>query len=194
VGPVVRPVAVTAVLSASATTTARQESVLVTVSASGVVPSGPVTVFAGGRVLAGKLAAGQVRVPLGRLAAGSHQVVAFYGGDSATAAQSANAGALAVSKAAPKVAAKRVKGKAKVTVTVSHAQVPAPTGKVTVKVVRKGKVVASKTYNLAASKKGKATVKIPKVKAGKYQVKVSYAGNAVLGAKTAKTIKKYTVK
>lgn len=80
--------------------------------------------------------------------------------------------------------------RATATITISGSGLPdgyAPTGKVTIYDGSK----KLKTLTLSASAKGTVTVKLPKLKAKKHTIKVSYAGDANL--KSSKTSKKLKV-
>lgn len=103
---------------------------------------------------------------------------------------SAESTAVTVAKVASKTVAKLAKPKIKanqkgvLTVTVSAAGVPGPTGKVTVK---DGKKVIA-TVTLKANKLGKLTIKLPKLKKGKHQILVSYSGDAAIAGSKAKKV------
>jgi len=81
------------------------------------------------------------------------------------------------------------KGKtSKATVTVAVSGIPAPTGTITL--YSNGKKVAS--YSLAASKKGKLAIVVPKIaKKSTVKLTVKYSGDANIGASTsaAKSLK-----
>jgi hypothetical protein len=99
---------------------------------------------------------------------------------------------------APKVTAKLAKSaipaktSTKVTVSVrSYGQAYAK-GKVKVEVLKSGKVVATKSGSVKSTKAtGSVTVPLPKLAKGTYQVRVTYAGNAMVAAKVLmpKTLK-----
>jgi hypothetical protein len=93
--------------------------------------------------------------------------------------------------AAPKAKAAKVKAakRAKVTVTVTAAGVAKPTGKVTLTVVKQGKKHKTVSGTLAQSSQGKLVLRLPKLKVGKYTVKVAYGGSAAVTSRTVKAFK-----
>ncbi|UUI67428.1 Ig-like domain repeat protein [Aeromicrobium duanguangcaii] len=158
----------------------------VTATVSGAGAQGTVTFRAGSTVLkAGvPVKGGKATLTLSKtLAVKTYAIRAeFVPSSTATTGSTSSAVTLKVVKATAKVkvSAKKVKAsaRAKVTVTVS-AKGTTPTGKVTVKV--NGKSVKG------TLKKGKVTVTLPKLKAGKHTVKVTYAGSAKVAGKSTKT-------
>ncbi|MCL3837401.1 Ig-like domain repeat protein [Aeromicrobium duanguangcaii] len=158
----------------------------VTATVSGAGAQGTVTFRAGSTVLkAGvPVKGGKATLTLPKtLAVKTYAIRAeFVPSSTATTGSTSSAVTLKVVKATAKVkvSAKKVKAsaRAKVTVTVS-AKGTTPTGKVTVKV--NGKSVKG------TLKKGKVTVTLPKLKAGKHTVKVTYAGSAKVAGKSTKT-------
>ncbi len=111
------------------------------------------------------------------------------------AASSATSKAVKVAKIAPKVSTKLVKksvkvgAKAKLKVTVTVKGVAKPTGKLRIYDGKK----RIKTVSLKAKGKGKVVVVLPRLKAGKHKVKVTYLGTTQI-AKKSSAAKTLTVK
>lgn len=80
--------------------------------------------------------------------------------------------------------------RAKLGITVSVPDLPAPTG--VVQVLDKGKKIAQIT--LAPARNGAATIKLPKLKKGKHKLQVVYLGNPQVFGSRSKSIKLYIVK
>jgi hypothetical protein len=163
--------------------TRTQASIGVVVSASsGVVPTGTVTITAGGKSATGVLANGTVSVRLPVLAPGSYTVDARYDGNDALTGATASAGTLKVTKLPAAVTVVL----AKATVTTSQRA----TVKIKVRAVGAGKVGGTVTVSAggkkakATVKNGKATVKLPKLRAGNYTVKVVYSGTSLIDKRT----------
>jgi hypothetical protein len=77
--------------------------------------------------------------------------------------------------------------RAKLNVRVSASGVKRPAGQVTV-TWQKGKTKDSATYTLKASKRGKATLNLPKIKKkGSYKVTVTFTGTGRVGTASART-------
>ena len=153
-------------------------------------PSGVVTIRDGDAVVgSGELDdSGVASIPLAAFStAGTKVLTAEYSGDAALAPSVSSPAVLKVVKAASKVSAgiapkkltAKKRAKVKVAVTAPGARV---SGTVLVRV--DGKLVASAAVNGA----GKATVKLPKLRAGKHKVKVVYLGSADLG-RSSTTVK-----
>lgn len=151
------------------------------VSAAGVSATGIVTIKDGKTVLgSGRLVAGMAIVKLPtRLSVGTHALTAVYGGDTSVD-PSSGAASLKVAKADAKVKT-RVKPKrvttakrAKIVATVTSATSPM-TGIVTAKVTRGKRTVANVKVRL---RKGKGTLTLPRLAAGRYKVAVKYQGNS----------------
>jgi len=124
---------------------------------------------------------GAAAVTLPRLAPGRYSLVASYAGDGVVAGATSTT-ALDVAKVAARVTASWAKkptarkaGKLKVTVSATGVTA---TGKVTVVIKNaKGKKVRTVAGTLS---KGVVTIKVPKLKAGKYKLSVAYAGDSQL--------------
>ncbi|HWJ83819.1 MAG TPA: Ig-like domain repeat protein, partial [Cellulomonas sp.] len=120
---------------------------------------------------------------------GSYAVTARYAGTTGVSASSASTTFTVVratsikATVAPKTVTSKVKAKVKVTVTASPRATV--TGKVTVKVYKGSKLVATKKVSLSRSA---ATVTLPKLAKGTYTVKASYAGSSSAAAATAKNV------
>ncbi len=170
-------------------------SVRVRVSGRGGVPSGTMRVLDGSTLLAtGTLRAGSVKITLPRraLEVGRHRLSVVYSGD-AVFSGSQDTVALRVTKAPSKVKAKvspkkvTTRSKARVSVAVSSHGDRA--GKVTVKVSKKvrGKTKTYVTKKAVVSASGKASVRLPRLKQGRYTVRVSYAGSDSAATATTTT-------
>lgn len=130
---------------------------------------------------------GVASVSLPKLAPGRYALVANYAGD-VTVAGATSTTTLDVAKIAARVTAAWTKkptarkaGKFKVGVTAPGV---VATGKVSVVIkTAKGKKVKTVTGTLS---KGVVTIKVPKLKAGKYQLAVTYAGDSQLTAASSK--------
>lgn len=130
---------------------------------------------------------GVASVSLPKLAPGRYALVANYAGDG-TVAGATSTTTLDVAKVASRVTAAWTKkptarkaGKLKVGVTAPGV---VATGKVSVVIkTAKGKKVKTVTGTLS---KGVVTIKVPKLKAGKYQLAVTYAGDSQLTAASSK--------
>jgi len=174
-------------------------TVLVHVSAKGVVPTGKVTLRRGTEVFgtatlpAGTLARGTgsaavaVTVPARALRPGTYALTVAYGGDGHVN-PSATTTHVTVTKAKGKVKVKvpkKVKAgkRAKVTVKVKAPGAGAVLGKV---VVRDGKKKIAKA-KLTAASHGKVKVRLPRLKkSGKHTLKVVYKGSATVAKATGK--------
>lgn len=123
---------------------------------------------------------------------GKHTLKAQYLGSDKVKSGTATA-KVNVLKATPKVTAKLSKSKVttkqnakvKVTVVLPGAKSVYATGKVQIKQGKK----ALKTFSLSTSKKGKITVKLPKLKKGSYSLKVEIASNSLQHRAVSKTVK-----
>ena len=173
-------------LRAASVPTTGTVTVDVTVEAAGISSAGgTVTVVAGNRSATGTVVAGTASIQLPAPAAGTHAVSVVYHGTSQIAQATADAGTLTVTKVTPGVVGKLAATKVttgqsgKVAVTVTAAGVTGPTGKVTVKAGSK-----SVSVTLKAADKGKVTVTLPKLPAGKHAVSVVYAGDALVAGRT----------
>jgi len=193
----VAPAKARATLSAPVWSKARQtfgqkKVATLTTSVSGVT-AGTVTFWHGSKALgSASIAGGKATLKLPRkLAVGTYKGVVAKLAETADVfgATSAAAKVFKVVKAKPtvKVKAKSVKAgkRATVAVTVKAAGVARPTGTVTVKYGKKTVKVKVK-----AKAKGKVSVKLPKLKAGKHAIKVTYSPDA----KAKKSLKKATSK
>jgi hypothetical protein len=193
----VTKVGTTVSASVAPVTADQAAAVTISVAAPGAVADGSVSVLEGATVLGtGALANGTASVVLPKLAAGVHTLTVDYAG-SATFAGSRTPVSLTVSVvvAPVTVADAKVKAvaakvpankKAKVVVTVSSDS--KPTGTVS---VSKGKKMLKAGVAL---KNGKATVKLPKLEAGKYKLTVSYSGSDTIESATTKVTLKVTKK
>ena len=197
------PVIVTSSVTAAAAKAAygKKATVVATVSAKGVVPTGKVTVRRGTTILGtatlprGAVVGGNgtvkvaVTIPARALTPGTYSLGLAYGGDGHVQASSGTV-RLTVTKATSTVTLKTAKkGKtskrAKATVTVKASGVTSLTGKVTVYDGKKKLVKAT----LKASKHGKVTVKLPRLKKGKHKLTVVYAGSSTVAKSTSKVVK-----
>lgn len=75
--------------------------------------------------------------------------------------------------------------RSKLTISVYASPVVGPTGKIRIKDGAK----TLKVLGLTASKNGKITFKLPRLKAGKHKIKITFGGTAQIASSTAKTIK-----
>ncbi len=167
----------------------------VTVSSATTVPTGLVQLRAGNQIVgttalradagAVKRSSAQIVVPTAALSVGSQRLTVSYAGDTALNASNATS-AVTITKAKATVKAKIVKPKklttkkrGKVNVTVQVPGVVNPGGKV---VVRDGK---RKVGSAKVNAKGKAKIKLKKLKAGKRTLKVQYNGSNFVAKATA---------
>lgn len=154
------------------------KATVVVTDAEGAAAKGAVTVTAGGKAVKATLKRGEATVALpASLKAGKHAVTVAYAGTDTVGAARAT-GTLTVAKASVKLAAKVAKkatvkkaGKVKVSVKSTVAGTPA-TGKVTL-TLKKGKATKKVTGTL---KNNTVTVKLPKLKKGKWKATAKYAG------------------
>ncbi|ROS31320.1 Ig-like domain repeat protein [Cellulomonas sp. PhB150] len=120
---------------------------------------------------------------------GTYAVTARYAGTTGVSASSASTSFSVVRATTMKAAVSprtvTSKAKAKVKVGVTASPKATVTGKVTVKVYKGSKLVATKTASLSRSA---ATVTLPKLAKGTYTVKASYAGSSSAAAATAKSV------
>ncbi|MFC6233846.1 M14 family metallopeptidase [Leucobacter soli] len=176
--PAPKPVAtVTAKLAKSTLRYGQANSVTVTVKGDGANATGKVKVTLGGKaVKTATLSNGKVKVALpAKKSVGKYTLTASYLGSDEVKPNSKST-SLRIHKANTKVTAKLSKskistkqnGKVTVKVTLPGASKVYATGKVTVKVGNK----TVKNVNLSASKKGKLTVTLPKLKKGTHKVSV----------------------
>jgi hypothetical protein len=150
-------------------------------SPAGAIPTGAVVVSAGGKSVSGTLVGGAATVRLPALPPGTYDVSASYGGDGTVGAATATA-KLRVAKISPAVTVVLPKSK----VTTSQRAV------VRVKVVAKGASRPGGTITVSVRgkkvkgtvKAGKATVRLPKLAAGNYTVKVVYSGTSLIDKRT----------
>ncbi len=175
------------------TTTARPVAT-VTVRASGASPSGTVTVTVKRgtttvKTLTGRLSGGKVSVTLPTLSKpGTYTVTARYAGSSTVRASSASTTvtvkrATSTSLTAPRTVT--TKANAVTTVTVTGTPSATVTGKVTVRVYRDGTQVAVRSATLSRSS---AKVTLPKLAAGTYTVRATYAGTSTAAASTSRAV------
>ncbi|SDD92944.1 M4 family metallopeptidase [Nocardioides lianchengensis] len=153
------------------------------VSVAGEAPTGTVTVAEGSKQIANAtLAAGKATVNLPKtLSAGTHRLTISYSGDDNNVASTTTKAikvAKATSKTRASVTPKRVRaGKAvRVKALVNVANSVKPTGKVVVTL--KGKRVGSATVN----SKGRVTITVKRLKAGRHTLVVTYGGNGNISA------------
>lgn len=155
-----------------------------------VTPTGIVQVKRNGNLIgSAALTSGRAIIDLPtNLGVGQHPVQIVYLGSPAI--HSASAGAVVrvtKSGATAKTTAKktvRTKQRATVRVTVKSATGIRATGRVTVKVSAKGKRTLTRRAKVA--KNGRATIRLPRLAAGKYTVRASYAGSANVAKTSAK--------
>lgn len=174
----------------SSLTTTSTPVATVQVRAAGAPAAGTVTVTVKRgtkvvRTLTARLTDGSVKVTLPKLTTpGTHTVTARYAGTTGVRTSSATA-TVAVRRTTvttARVGSVRTTAQARVAVTVTGKPAATISGKVTVRVLRAGKVVAVRTATLTRSA---ATVTLPRLAAGTYTVKVAYAGNATTAPSAA---------
>jgi hypothetical protein len=164
----------------------------VTVSAGGLPAAGSIEVAVAGTTAVATLRQGAATVGLPALPPGVHGVAVRFLGTATIAALEVSAGTITVRKAHPAVSAKatsKVKPnrKATVVVRVTDPDVTA-TGIVRIEVTKGKRTIAHKTVRLKVSN-GAAKVKLPRiVRTGKYKLRVTYKGNAVLSSASAKVL------
>jgi len=177
-------------------TTTSRPVVKVSVTAAGKAASGKatVTVRRGGKVVATRtatLSRGAAKVTLPRLTTpGTYQVTARYEGAAGVKASEARktVKVLRATTTKASLAKKKVRASARASVAVKVGAAPRATvtGKVKVAVYRGSKVVATKTVSL---KKSGATVRLDRLKRGKYTVRVTYLGSSSAATSKAKPLK-----
>jgi len=182
-------------VSPSKATTKTKPVVTATVRAAGKPVSGSVTVTVKRgsttvRTTTARLTGGSARVTLpAQSAPGSYTVTARYAGTTGVAASSATAKLTVVratslkAKVSPRTVTTRTKAKVSLTATASPKATVS--GKVTVKVYKGKRVVATKTVSLSRSH---ATVTLPRLAKGTYTVKATYAGSSSAAPATAKAV------
>ncbi len=130
---------------------------------------------------------GRLTVRLPALKAGRHKLTVVYGGTGELAGATSRARTLTVAKAKSKVSLKLVRSKvarsakAKIRVTVKVAGIAGPTGKLRIYDGKK----RLRTVTLKAKHRGRLTVTLPRLKAGKHRIKVVYAGSSQTTKKTS---------
>jgi hypothetical protein len=151
-----------------------------TVTVTGAGTAGAVTLTGAGEPVQAELANGTATFDLGSLGAGTHTLTASYAGN-ANAAAATGSVTTTVAKAASTTTAKVAKkpttkkaGQVKVAVKSGTAGVVDGTVKVVVRNA-KGKVVEK--LKAAELTKGAASVKLPKLKAGKYKLVATFVGD-----------------
>ncbi|GEL95828.1 alpha-L-arabinofuranosidase C-terminal domain-containing protein [Cellulomonas composti] len=160
------------------------------VAGSSGTPTGRVRVLEGSRLVgSGTLANGRVTVPVRTtLAAGVHTLTVSYGGD-ARFAGSTTTVRLTVVRTTSRtgVTAPSVRAATAPTVTakVTTATGATATGTVTFVVTKGTKVVATRTGALGSA--GQAKVTLPRLVAGTYTVKATYAGSTNVAGSSATT-------
>lgn len=151
------------------------------------IAAGTVQVKKGATVLAsGTLASNgkaTLTIAAGKLGVGKHSLTTVYLGSASVSGSTSAVKQITIAKAKPKVAIKLVKatikkGKtASVAVTITVPGVAGPTGKI---VIYNG-TKPIKSVTLAAAKKGKITIVLPKfTKVGKAKILAKYAGSTVV--------------
>ncbi|GHG55717.1 hypothetical protein GCM10011331_22590 [Flavimobilis marinus] len=177
---------------AVATTYGKGAKLIVSVKADGLAAknvTGKVTFSVRGFAQTKSVKNGIARFNLPRLGAGTYAVNVSYAGNASIKASSTTV-RYTVGKAKSKIKSKVVVkrgAKARVAVNLNNSSA---TGKVTVKISKKGKYSVTRTVTL---KKGKGVVTLPATKAkGKYSVKIVYKGSSNVQGSTVKT--KVTVK
>ena len=166
----------------------------VTVTApAGVVANGKVTVKAGSTVVGtGTVRAGKATVTLGsKLVPGSKKLVAEFAGNADLARAKSSSVKVSVAKAKAKVSAKLKKSKVtrnqRAVLRVSvKATGTKPAGTVKVLVTEGSKTV--KTLKLKVKSGKTFSVKLPKLKKGKYAVKATFQGSKTVAKKSAKKV------
>ncbi len=177
-------------------TTQVKPVVTVGVTAAGKAASGTVTVTVrrGAKVVAtrtGTLSRGTVKVTFPRLTThGAYQVTARYAGAAGVGASEGKATVTVLRATTTKasLAKKKVRASARAQVAVKVGATPRATvtGKVKVAVYRGSKVVSTKTVSL---KKSGATVRLDRLKQGKYTVRVTYLGSSSASSSKARSLK-----
>jgi hypothetical protein len=204
-GVVLKGTSTAAVVASSSVTFGKSAKVTVRVTGSGGTPTGTVRVTDGKRLVgSAKLSGGRASVTVAKdLKVGSHTLAVSYSGDKAFQASSDTVKVKIVkttSRTLVKVSPKSPKHTQRATVTATVKTV-APSGTVTVKVthtvkktvVKHGKRVTTKvtktvvSKKVAVSKKGVATVKLPKLAKGTYKVAMTYGGSATATSSKATT-------
>ena len=179
------------IAAAPAVTFGTSPQVTVRVTGAGGVPSGTVRVSDGAALVgSATLASGAATVSLpADLAVGTHRLVVTYSGDAAFAGSTGTV-ALTVRKSTSltsvSVKPKKAKAGKRATVRVMVATVR-PSGVVTIKVRSTGGHKAVIKRRITVSDAGVATLKLPKLKAGTYKVKATYAGSATSVSSVATT-------
>lgn len=192
--PVAADATVKLSLAKSSTSYGQANTATVSVTGEGKAATGDVKLTLNGKSLTTlKLAGGKASFNLSaKTVPGKYALKAQYlGSDKVKAGEASTT--VNVLKATPGVSAKAAKSKVsskknasvKVTVTLPGAKSVYATGKVQVKVGSK----VLKTVNLSASAKGKITVKLPKLKKGKYSLKVEILGNSLQNRAVSNTVK-----
>ncbi len=185
-------VASTVKLGATKAKAGAKPKVRVTVSGlTGASLTGKVTVKRGSKVLAtATLKAshrGKITISVPKQKVGKHQLTATFVGNTSLLPSSSARARLTVTKAKPKVSFKLVKkkisrsAKAKVKVVVKVAGIAGPTGKLRIYDGKK----RLRTVTLKAKHRGRLTVTLPRLKAGKHRIKVVYAGSSQTTKKTS---------
>ncbi|MFC5729466.1 MULTISPECIES: alpha-L-arabinofuranosidase C-terminal domain-containing protein [Nocardioides] len=174
------PTTTAAIAEAARVPLGRDVVVRVSVSGSGGVPTGPVTLSEGSTLLtSADLVGGRatLRVPAARLRLGSHRLTVEYAG-SAVHAGSADAVRVSVVRASSRtrlrfaqVATRTPRVDVRVT-----ADVPV-TGTVRLTVRRSGRTVLIRTVTLSG---GRGTVRLPRLARGRHVVLARYAGSATV--------------
>jgi hypothetical protein len=204
-GVVLKGTSTAAVVASSSVTFGKSARVTVRVRGAGGTPTGTVRVTDGKRLVgSAKLAGGRASVSVAKdLKVGSHTLAVAYSGDKAFQASSDTVKVKIVkttSRTLVRASPKSPKHTQRATVTATVKTV-APSGTVTVKVthtvkktvVKHGKKVTTKvtktvvSKKVAVSKKGVATLKLPKLAKGTYSVAVTYGGSATATSSKATT-------
>ncbi|MBN9612870.1 MAG: Ig-like domain repeat protein, partial [Actinobacteria bacterium] len=181
-------------LAKSSTSYGQANTATVSVTGEGKAATGDVKLTLNGKALSTlKLSNGKASLNLSaKTVPGKYALKAQYlGSDKVKAGEATTT--VNVLKATPKVSAKAAKSKVsskknasvKVTVALPGAKSVYATGKVQIKVGSK----VLKTVNLSVSAKGKVTVKLPKLKKGKYSLKIEVLSNKLQNRAVAKTVK-----
>ncbi|MBT0994194.1 Ig-like domain repeat protein [Cellulomonas sp. DKR-3] len=150
------------------------------VAGSSGTPTGTVRVLDGSRLVGtGTLSGGRATVAVRTdLAVGTHRLTVSYGGDARFAASSSTV-KLVVTKTSTTTkvttTSPRATAQGVATAKVTTATGVRATGKVTFVVTKGGKVVATRTAWLRST--GTATATLPRLPAGSYTVKATYAGS-----------------
>jgi len=152
-------------------------------------PSGRIIVRSGAKQLASVALTtghrGSRTIVLPRLKVGKHRITASFSGSHV--APTSPVTTLRVTKAKPKVKLKlapkvRVGSRAKATVRVKVVGIAKPTGKLVFKDGKK----KIRVVKLKAKHRGKITVRIPRLAAGKHKITVTYQGTKQVKKKTSK--------